>query len=120
MRERRLSCPAFQIESGHLAADAEGGAPESAVEQKELIIMIHVGLYFPLFGEEYEVCLEEDLKIEDLIRIAAQLIQRKENLSEALCDEDLWLCSGSCRNCLEKERTLSDCGIRSGDRLILL
>ncbi len=80
--------------------------------------MIMVDVKVPETGQVYDFELDEEKKVETLLREIVQLIADRENLS---IQEDCLLVLYAFQNeeILNSNQTLKEQGVRSGDRLIL-
>lgn len=82
--------------------------------------MILVELYFQELNQQYDVNLDEKLDIGSLIDGVVELIAQKEHLTLSRNPGLFLLCDAASRRILHPQTTLSENGIRSGQRLILL
>ena len=82
--------------------------------------MILVDIEVPVNGRTYDFRMDENVYIADLIdETGAMLVPVSEN-SETEKIKDMLLCDYVHSRILPLDSTLKQCGIRSGDRLVLL
>ena len=82
--------------------------------------MILVDIYVPSVDKTYDFQLDEDAYIYAIIEEIGELIGQKEH-SQIVGDiENLMLCTVKDKKILSKNATLSGCGIRTGNSLILV
>lgn len=82
--------------------------------------MLHVDVYVPAISKNYEFSLNEHAKISMLIEEIAAVIRQKENRRWSQNGSQLMLCNQSGGYTLPMEKTLYQCRVRQGSRLILL
>lgn len=82
--------------------------------------MILVDIYVPSVDREFDFGLEEKAKISGIIEEVASMISQKEQCMLKGNADELLLCSMQDKTILPKDRTLEQCGIRNGSRLILV
>lgn len=82
--------------------------------------MLHVDVYIPAVLHNYEFSLNEHAKIGVLIEEMASIIKQKENRQWDGDMKDLLLCNESNGHTLPAEKTLYQCKVKPGSRLILL
>ena len=82
--------------------------------------MILVDIEVPVNGRTYDFRMDENVYSADLIdEIGAMLVPVSES-SESEKIKDMLLCDYAHCRILPLDSTLKQCGIRSGDRLVLL
>lgn len=82
--------------------------------------MILVDVYVPSVDREYDFGLDEKAKISGIIEEVASLVSQKEQCDLKGSLDGLLLCSMQDRAILPKDRTLEQCRIRNGNRLMLV
>ena len=82
--------------------------------------MIMVDVYVPALDMVYDFSLAEDVAIEVLIEELAEMVCQRERLTPPRELEGFSLCCVSSGSILPKEATLTDCGVVTGNRLILV
>ena len=82
--------------------------------------MILLELYFQELNQEYDVHLDETLPVDGLIEGLVALIAQKEHLTLSKNPGLFLLCDVASERILHPQTTLSENGIRSGQRLMLL
>lgn len=82
--------------------------------------MLHVDVYIPAVTRNYEFSLNEHAKIKALTEEIASVIRQKENRQWEGDMSRLLLCNASNGHTLPPEKTLYQCRVRPGSRLILL
>lgn len=82
--------------------------------------MIMVDVTVPSIGRQYNFSLEEQTPVSMLIAEIAEVICQKENCSLTGETGELVLCSVEQEKILAPEASLSQYGIRDGNRLLLV
>lgn len=82
--------------------------------------MLHVDVYIPAAMHNYEFSLNEHAKVEALIEEMAAIIRQKENRQWEGEMSGLLLCNESTGHILPSSKTLYQCKVKPGSRLILL
>ena len=82
--------------------------------------MILVDIYVPSVDKIYDFQLDEDAYIYAIIEEVGELIGQKEHSQIVGNIENLMLCSTKDKRILSKDSTLSECGIQTGNSLILV
>lgn len=82
--------------------------------------MILVDIYVPSFDKEYDFNLDEKTKISVVLEEIAEIISQKEQCEMKGKISDLMLCSFDKKSILQRDKTLENCEIHTGNRLILL
>ncbi|MCR5526154.1 MAG: glutamyl-tRNA amidotransferase [Lachnospiraceae bacterium] len=82
--------------------------------------MILVDVYIPSIDMTYNFSLNEEIQVKDIIDEITEMVERKEGLKLQGDSSDLVLCSRSENDFLPKDDTLIQCGIETGDSLILV
>lgn len=82
--------------------------------------MLHVDVFIPAVSHNYEFSLNEHAKVAVLIEEIASVIRQKENRQWEGKRSDLLLCNASNGHTLPYEKTLYQCKVQPGSRLILL
>lgn len=82
--------------------------------------MVMVDIYVPSIGREFDFGLDETAKISSIIEEVASLVGQKEQCELQGNPKELLLCSVQDRAILPRERTLEQCDIVNGTRLILV
>ncbi|MCD7746713.1 MAG: EsaB/YukD family protein [Lachnospiraceae bacterium] len=82
--------------------------------------MIMVDVYVPSLGQSYDFSLDETAKAGDVTEELADMIAQKEQCELKGPARNLILCSDTDRKPLPAGRTLGECGIRTGHRLLLV
>lgn len=82
--------------------------------------MILVDVFVPSVNNVYDFQLDEDVRIGLLVEEIGEMICQKEHCCLADGIEKLLLCSLDNREILSKNMTLTECGIRTGGKLMLL
>ncbi len=82
--------------------------------------MILVDIYVPSVNNIYDFQLDEKTAVETIIEEISELIEQKEHCKIAGNVEELLLCHKKTKQILPGNRTLEDCGIQTGNSLILV
>ena len=82
--------------------------------------MILVELYFQELNQEFDAHLDETLPIGSLIDSLVELIAQREHLSLSKKPGLFLLCDSESKRILHPQTTLSENGIHSGQKLLLL
>lgn len=82
--------------------------------------MILVDVFVPSVDQTYDFQLDENVKIETLVEEIGEMICQKEHCRLDGRMEKLLLCSMENREILPKNVTLTECGIKMGEKLMLL
>lgn len=82
--------------------------------------MIIVDVRVPALDAVYDFSLSEDTYIGILIEEMVEMICRHEKLLEAPDSDAHWLCCVSTGQILDREKTLHDYGVETGNQLILV
>ena len=82
--------------------------------------MLHVDVSVPAISKSYEFSLSEHAKISMLIEEIASVIQQKEQRQWQRKIDNLILCNQSNGHTLPMEKTLYECKVSPGSRLLLL
>ncbi len=82
--------------------------------------MILVDVIVPATGRKYDFELEETAPVKVIIREMLEIVCQREHRSFSKKTVDLCLYSVAKEKRLLPERTLNQCGIRSGEELILV
>ena len=82
--------------------------------------MILVDIYVPSVDQEFDFGLDETARISGIIEEVASMISQKQQCELKGSADELLLCSMQDRAILPKGKTLEQCDIRNGSRLILV
>lgn len=82
--------------------------------------MILVDIYVPSVDQEYDFHVDETVRIAAIIEEIASVISQKEQCELKGSLAELLLCSIGDRSILPREKTLEDCDISNGSRLMLV
>lgn len=82
--------------------------------------MLHVDVNVPAVNKNYEFSLNENIKIKSVIEEIAFVISQHEGRSWAEDTDRLELCNISNGHLLPKGKTLYDCKVQAGNKLMLL
>jgi hypothetical protein len=82
--------------------------------------MLHVDIYLPTLEKDYEFNVNEHVRIRVLIDEIASILSTKEQLAFCPDTSGLNLCDATGGVFLPDEKTLYQCRVRPGSRLILL
>ena len=82
--------------------------------------MIIVDVQVPALDMVYDFSLAEDVTVEVLIEELIEMICQRERLAMAKELEEFGLCCVSSGKILPRELTLGDCGVVTGNRLMLI
>lgn len=82
--------------------------------------MIVVDVNVEAMGKVYDFKLDENVSVAKLIDEMVELIARKEKCKTALNTEGLIFCKQSTGQILPHRATPADCGVVSGDTLMLI
>ena len=82
--------------------------------------MILVDVTVPSVEKTYDFSLDENAQIALVMEEIVEMISQKEHCSIIGNKEDLLLCRYDAQIVLDKQSTLKDCGIVSGNRLLLV
>lgn len=82
--------------------------------------MILADIYFPALGEAFDFQLEEDVPIQELIEAVLEVMEKYLKGQVKAYAQGFELCSLTHKTVLPPSRTLRECGIPSGSRLMLL
>lgn len=82
--------------------------------------MILVDIYVPSLDKSYDFQLNENMGVGTIIEEISEMVGQKER-SQIVGDvSQLTLCDKRQRRVLDKDRTLAECGIFTGNSLILI
>jgi len=82
--------------------------------------MILVDIYVPSVDNTYDFQLDEDSYVYAVIEEIGELIGQKEHCQIIGDMENLMLCALKDKQILPKDSTLAECGVRTGNSLILV
>lgn len=82
--------------------------------------MILVDIKVPALMQTYDFQIDENTKVRDCIQEIAEIICHREHCSLAGNMKDLWLWSCQTKQKLNGNYSLHECGINSGDTMILV
>lgn len=84
--------------------------------------MITVDIYIPVINETYDFQLDENAGIQYIIDEIVEILAKKTGASNANRDEryPYFLCRTDKKQVLDIRKTLSECEIRNGSRLMLV
>lgn len=82
--------------------------------------MIFVDVYVPSVDQEYDFSLDETVKISSIIEEVVSMVSQKEQCELNGRLEDMLLCNIQQMDILPKEKTLKECNISNGKRLLLI
>ena len=82
--------------------------------------MTLVDVYVPSVDHEYDFGLDEKTKISGIIEEIASMVSQKEQCELKGRTDELLLCSMKDKTILPRDKTLEECGILNGSRLILV
>jgi uncharacterized ubiquitin-like protein YukD len=82
--------------------------------------MILVDVKVPSVEKSYDFRLNENVAIRTIIETISEMIEQLEHSKWRGDKNDLLLCRYDSNAILSKELTLAECGVASGDRLILV
>ena len=83
-------------------------------------VVILVDIYVPSVDQEFDFGLDENVKISGIIEEVASLVSQKEQCELRGNPEEFLLCSLRDNAILPRNRTLKECDITNGCRLILV
>ncbi len=82
--------------------------------------MILVDIYVPSVDKTYDFQLNEEISIRTVVEEIAEMIGQKEHSRIVGSTEDLFLCHYTTQSILNKEISLRDAGVVTGDKLLLV
>ncbi len=82
--------------------------------------MVMVEIYIPLLDKRYDFRLDEHTQILYLLEDISEIICQKEQCSMGGDWRSLFLCDMATRRRLPFASTLSECGVKIGDSLLLV
>lgn len=82
--------------------------------------MIMVDVQVPALDAVYDFSLSEDVRVDVLVEELIEMICQRERLTMPKEMEGLSLCCVSSGKILPREMTLADCGVVTGNRLMLV
>lgn len=82
--------------------------------------MILVDIYVPAVDREYDFSLDETAKIAGILEEVASMVGQKEQCELSGSADELLLCSMEERVILPKDKSLAECGIINGKRLLMV
>ena len=82
--------------------------------------MIIVDISVEAFDKTYDFKLDDNVSVSKIIEDICEMLARKEKCAPAQKSGDLILCEASSGRILPQGMTLAECGIVSGDRLMLI
>ncbi len=82
--------------------------------------MVLVDIYVPSTDREYNFQLEQNATVHAVIEELIELIAQKEKCSFQGSSSQMTLCSRDSQSILDKGKTLAQCGIKTGSRLIFV
>lgn len=82
--------------------------------------MILVDIYVPSVDNTYDFRLDEEAYVYAIVEEVGELIGQKEHSQAAGDMENLMLCAVKDKRILPKDSTLAECGVRTGDSLLLV
>lgn len=82
--------------------------------------MIMVDVYVPVYDKEYDFCLNPDVEINMVIEEISEMITRREQSQIEGNAGELILCDREEGRILDGSKTLGECQIRTGSRLMLV
>ena len=102
------------------SADAGVDGKDSVSGRGGKTIMTLVDVYVPSVDHEYDFGLDEKTKISGIIEEIASMVSQKEQCELKGRTDELLLCSMKDKTILPRDKTLEECGILNGSRLILV
>jgi ribosomal protein L32 len=81
--------------------------------------MISVDIYVPVLGKSYDFSLDEDASVAALLEELCDMICQHERWPAVAAPQNLLLSCPQTGSVLEPHRSLCDCGVRTGYRLLL-
>ena len=82
--------------------------------------MLHAEVFVPTLQKEYEFSLNEHIRVSALIDEITSVISMKEQKKWENGGQNMILCDTIRAGILPADKTLHQCGVRSGSRLVLL
>lgn len=82
--------------------------------------MITVDIYVPSVNHVYDFQLDEDTQVGNIIDEISELIEQKEHCTLAGNRAELALCLRKNSLILPADMTLDECGVRTGNSMILV
>lgn len=82
--------------------------------------MILVDIYVPALDDSFQFELEEQIPIQDILSQIIQILTVKTKNSLREGDAPFLLCNPKKQEILSKEKSLRECGIEDGTRLLLV
>ena len=82
--------------------------------------MILVDIYVPSLNESYDFRLDESVSIDSLTKEIREMLEKMNKSQGEGGRGDFLLCSYEYQSILPKQKTLSECGIHNGSRLLLV
>ena len=82
--------------------------------------MILVDIYIPSLDKNYDFQVDENVSINSLILEITEMIENETKSEKNREPEKFMLCSMDQKKILEKYRTLKECDIRNGSKLLLV
>lgn len=82
--------------------------------------MILVEVYIPAADETFDFELDENVKIKQIVNELCGMLRKKISGSLSENSEEFILCSMDKKKILPEERTLTQCRIRDGSKLLLV
>jgi uncharacterized ubiquitin-like protein YukD len=82
--------------------------------------LILVDINVPVVGKTYDFQLDENAYIYDLLEEISEMIATSEQMEMVRTDSQMMLCSYESHRILPQDMTLSECGIKTGNRLIFV
>lgn len=82
--------------------------------------MVMVDIYVPSVNSVYDFQFDENTLVSNIIDEVSELIEQKEHCAVVGSREDLVLCLRNSRQILPVYKTLAECGVRTGNSMILV
>lgn len=82
--------------------------------------MVMVDIYVPSVNSVYDFQFDENTPVCNIIDEVSELIEQKERCAVVGSREDLVLCLRNSRQILPMYKTLAECGVRTGNSMILV
>ena len=82
--------------------------------------MILVDIFVTSLDKSYDLQLNENVKVETIIEEISEMVCQKERMKVAGDASRLMLCDMFAHKVLEKEKTLLECGVSTGNKLMLI
>ena len=82
--------------------------------------MILVDIFVPSLDKTYDFQLNEDVPVDALIDEICEMIGQKEHSTMIGSSDDVFLCSFSGKRVLDRNKSLYESGINTGESLVLV